>query len=65
MIEREKGLDKKGFSGYFNYKPSALMSKLLGQNTQDLKKSLDKIKQQKTKSKEIIQVIKMKMTDLI
>ena len=41
------------------------MSKLLGQNTQDLKKSLDKIKQQKTKSKEIIQVIKMKMTDLI
>ena len=41
------------------------MSKLLGQNTQDLKKSLDKIKQQKTKSKEIIKVIKMKMTDLI
>ena len=41
------------------------MSKLLGQNTQDLKKSLDKIKQQKTKSKEIIQVMKMKMTDLI
>ena len=41
------------------------MRKLLGQNTQDLKKSLDKIKQQKTKSKEIIQVIKMKMTDLI
>ena len=41
------------------------MSKLFGQNTQDLKKSLDKIKQQKTKSKEIIQVIKMKMTDLI
>ena len=41
------------------------MSKLLGQNTQDLKKSLDKIKQQKTKSKEIIQAIKMKMTDLV
>ena len=43
----EKGAGKKGFSGYFNCKPCALLSKLLTQNTQDLKKRLDKIKQQK------------------
>ena len=29
---------------YFNYEPTALVNKLLGQNTQDLKKSLGKIK---------------------
>ena len=32
---------------YFNYEPTALVNKLLSQNTQDFKKSLDKIKQQK------------------
>ena len=32
---------------YFNYRPTALVNKLLDQNTQDLKKSLDEIKQQK------------------
>ena len=36
--KREKGVDKKGFMEYFNYKPTALVNKLLGQNTQDLKK---------------------------
>ena len=42
---REKGFDKKGFMKYFNYKPTALVNKLLGQNIQDLRKSLDDIKQ--------------------
>ena len=32
---------------YFYYRPAALVNKLLDQNTQDLKKSLDEIKQQK------------------
>ena len=46
--EQEKGVDKKGFSGYFNYEPSTIVNKLVNQN-KDLKKSLDKIKQQKIK----------------
>ena len=33
--EKEKSIDKKGFSKYFNHEPSALVSKLLGQNTED------------------------------
>ena len=37
---------------YFSYEPTALVNKLLGQNTQDLRKSLDKIKQQKVKLNE-------------
>ena len=45
--KREKGVDKKGFIRYFNYEPSALVIKLFNQNTQELKKSLKKIKQQK------------------
>ena len=45
---REKRLDKKRFIQYFNYKPTALINKLLSQNTQDLKKSFDEIKKQKT-----------------
>ena len=45
--KREKGVDKKGFIRYFNYEPSELVIKLLNQNTQELKKSLEKIKQQK------------------
>ena len=36
--KREKGVDKNGFMEYFNYKPTALVNKLLGQNMQDLKK---------------------------
>ena len=44
---REKGVDKKGFMKCFSYKPTALVNELLGQNTQDLRKSLDEIKQQK------------------
>ena len=43
----EKLVDKKRFIQYFNYKPTALINKLLSQNTQDLKKSLDEIKKQK------------------
>ena len=47
--EKEKGVDKKRFSEYFNYQPNALVSKLLFQNMQDLKKGLDGIKQQNIK----------------
>ena len=36
--EGEKSVDKKGYSWYFNDESSVLMSKLLSQNTQDLKK---------------------------
>ena len=40
---REKGVDKKGFTKYFSYEPTTLVS----QNTQDLRKKFDEIKQQK------------------
>ena len=43
----EKSFDKKGFTKYFSYELTTLITKLLGQNTQDLRKSLDKIKQGK------------------
>ena len=49
---KKKIVDKKGFLKYFSYKPTALVDKLLDQNTQDFKKSLDEIKQQKIKLKE-------------
>ena len=49
---RVKNVDKKGFTKCFSYKPTTLVHKLLGQNTQDLRKSLDKIKQQKIKLNE-------------
>ena len=44
---QEKIVDKRGFMKYFRYEPTALVNKLLDQNTQDLRKSLDDIKQQK------------------
>ena len=44
---REKGVDKKKFMKYFIYEPTALVNKLLNQNTQYLRKILDEIKQQK------------------
>ena len=31
---REKNVDKKGFTKYFSYEPSTLVNNLLGQNTQ-------------------------------
>ena len=46
---REKGVDKKGFMKYFNYEPTTLENRLLGQNTPGFKKSLDEIKKQITK----------------
>ena len=46
---REKTVDKMGFTKYFSYEPTALVNKLLGQNTQDLRKSLDEIKEQNIK----------------
>ena len=46
---KEKGVDKKAFTKYFSYEPTALVNKLLGENTQDLRKRLDNIKQQKMK----------------
>ena len=44
--KREKGVDKNGCTKHFGYEPSALVSKLLIQNKQDLRKSLHKIKKQ-------------------
>ena len=49
---REKNVDKKGFTEYFSYKPVALVNNILDQNTQDLRKSLNEIKQQNVKWKE-------------
>ena len=46
---KAKGVDKKRFTKYFSYEPTALVNKLLGQNTQDLKKCFNEIKQQKIK----------------
>ena len=44
QIEKgEKGVDKKGFMKYFNYQSTVTVNKLLSQNTQDLKKSLNEI----------------------
>ena len=43
--DREKIVDIKKFREYFSYEPTALVNKLLGQNTQDLRKRLDEIKQ--------------------
>ena len=50
--DREKIVDKKKFREYFSYEPTALVNKLLGQNTQDLKKRLNEINQQKIKLNE-------------
>ena len=49
---QEKIVDKKRFSKYFSSEPIALVNKLFGQNTQDLRKSLNEIKQQKIKLNE-------------
>ena len=49
---KKKIVDKKGFTKYFSYEPTALVNKLLGQNTQDLRKSLNEIKQQNIKLNE-------------
>ena len=43
----EKDDYKRGFTKYFSNKPTALVNNLLGQNTQDLRKCLDEIKQKK------------------
>ena len=42
---REKIIDKRKFKEYFSYEPNALINNLLSQNTQDLSKSLNEIKQ--------------------
>ena len=42
---QEKGVDKKGFIKYFSHETIILVNKLLNQNTEDLRKVLDKIKQ--------------------
>ena len=44
---REKGVDKKRFLKYLSHEHTTLVNKLLDQNIQDLRKSLDEIKQQK------------------
>ena len=45
LKKKEKGVDKKGFMRYFDHESTALVNRLLSQNTQDLKKKLDKIKE--------------------
>ena len=46
-LKREKNIDKEGFSRCFNHEQrSTLVSKLLSQNTSDLKRSLKEVKQQ-------------------
>ena len=50
--DREQIVDKKKFKEYFSYEPTALVNNLLSQNTQDLKKSLNEIKQQNIKLNE-------------
>ena len=50
--DREKIIDKNVFMKYFNYELTALVNNLLSQNTQDLTKILNKIKQQKIKLNE-------------
>ena len=50
--DQEKIVDKKKFKEYFSYEPTALVNKLLSQNTQDLRKSLNEIKLQKMKINE-------------
>ena len=47
--DQEKIVDTKGFTKYFSYEPAASVNNLLSQNTEDLRKSLDEIKQQKIK----------------
>ena len=50
--DQEKIVNKKKFREYFSDEPTALVNKLLSQNTQDLRKSLNEIKQQKIKLNE-------------
>ena len=49
---KKKHVDKKGFTKYFSYEPIAIVNNLLSQNTEDLRKSLSEIKQQKIKLNE-------------
>ena len=48
----DRVVDKKRFMEYFSYEPAALVNNLLTQNTEDLRKNLDEIKQQKIKLNE-------------
>ena len=53
---------------YLSYKPVALVNNLLNQKKQDLRKSLDEIKQQKIeldKDERRVEITKWKMTDSI
>ena len=49
IANKEKDIDKKRFMKYFTYEPTALVNKLLGKDTEDLRQSLGEIKQQKIK----------------
>ena len=51
-LKIKKKLLIKKIKEYFSYEPTALANKLLGQNTQDLKKRLNEINQQKIKLNE-------------
>ena len=48
----DRVVHKKRFMEYFSYEPAALVNNLLIESTQDLRKSLDEIKQQKIKLSE-------------
>ena len=49
IANKEKDVDKKRFMKYFTYEPTALVNKLLGKDTEDLRQSLGEVKQQKIK----------------
>ena len=51
MDKQKKILRRLKIEKYFSYDPTALVNKLLSQNTQDLSKRLDEIKQQKIELK--------------
>ena len=51
-MKNQKKLLITKFEEHFSDEPAALVNNLLSQNTQDLRKSLDKIKQQKSKLNE-------------
>ena len=49
---RERIIDIKKLKEYFSYEPTALVNNLLSQNTQNLRKILNEIKQQNIKLNE-------------
>ena len=68
LLQKLKVVDKTGFNEYFGYKPSALVSKLMSQNAQIYKRIWTKLNNKRlnqTKMNVIVEIKRMKMTDLI